>query len=92
MIVYNILIIVERLVDLYSLLIFFRCLMTWFPINSGVMASIDSVLGKICDPYLNLFKKFIPPIGGMVDISPIIALLVLQFATRLIIWLCLTFV
>ena len=39
------------------------------------------------DPYLNLFKKFIPPIGGMVDVSPIVALLVLQFGVRLLIGL-----
>ena len=50
-------------------------------------SDINTVLGKICDPYLNLFKKFIPPIGGMVDVSPIVALLVLQFGVRLLIGL-----
>ena len=34
---------------------------------------------------LNLFRKLIPPLGGMVDVTPIIALLVLQFGVRLLI-------
>ena len=46
---------------------------------------INRVLAKVCDPYLNLFRKLIPPLGGMVDVTPIIALLVLQFGVRLLI-------
>ncbi|HWI49632.1 MAG TPA: YggT family protein, partial [Rummeliibacillus sp.] len=34
-------------------------------------------LAKICDPYLDFFRRFIPPIG-MIDISPIAALFVLN--------------
>lgn len=71
--------------DVYSMVLFVYVLMSWIPVSSGVIADIYRVLGKICDPYLDLFRRFIPPIGGMVDISPIIALLVLQFGVRLII-------
>lgn len=77
---------IVRLVDAYSLIICVYVLMSWFPIRSGILADIENVLGKLCDPYLNLFKKIIPPLG-MVDISPIVALLVLQFAVRLIVWI-----
>ena len=76
--------VLEALVDIYCILIFVRCLLTWLPGNTNVMSSVNNVLGKICDPYLNLFRKFIPPIGGTIDISPIIALLVLQFAVTII--------
>ena len=51
----------------------------------GFLLDLYEALGKICDPFLDLFKRFIPPIGGMVDISPIVALLVLQFGVRLIV-------
>ena len=44
-------------------------------------------LGKLCDPYLDVFRRFIPPIGGMIDVSPIVALLVLQLATRFVVGL-----
>lgn len=76
---------IVKLADLYSMIIVVYVLMSWFPSMNGIIGDIYRALGRICDPYLNLFKKFIPPIGGMVDISPIVALLVLQFGVRLII-------
>lgn len=79
-------IVLVRLVDFYSIIIVVYVLMSWLPMTrDGLISSIYRFLGKICDPYLNLFKKMVPPIGGMIDISPIIALLVLQFAMRLIV-------
>lgn len=78
---------IVQLVNIYTMIIFVYVLMSWIPIRSGWFGTIYSVLGRICDPYLNLFRRFIPPIGGMVDVSPIVALLVLQFAVRIIIWL-----
>lgn len=73
-----------RLADAYSLIIFVYVMMSWLPTDRGILADIYHVLGKVCDPYLNLFKRLIPPIGGMVDITPVIALLVLQFGVRLL--------
>ena len=75
------------LADAYSMVIFVYVLMSWLPVNRGILADIYNVLGKVCDPYLNLFKKLIPPLGGMVDVTPIIALLVLQLGVRLLIGL-----
>ena len=76
---------IVSLSDVYSMLIFVYVMLSWFPTDRGILADINTVLGKVCDPYLNLFKKFIPPIGGMVDVTPIIALLVLQFGVRLLV-------
>lgn len=76
---------IVSLADVYTMILFVYVLMSWVPQKSGIIADIDTVLGRVCDPFLNLFRKFIPPIGGMVDISPIFALLVLQFAVRLIV-------
>lgn len=75
--------------NVYSTIIFVYVLMSWIPMGGrqGIIGDIERVLGKLCDPYLNLFKKLVPPIGGMVDITPIIALLVLQFVVRLIVWI-----
>lgn len=75
---------IVSLADAYSMVIFIYVMMSWFPTSRGILADINNVLAKVCDPYLNLFKKLIPPIGGMVDVTPIIALLVLQFGARLI--------
>lgn len=76
--------ILVSLSDAYSLVIVIYVLMSWFPIG-GVVQDIRNALGVICDPFLNLFKRLIPPIGGMVDITPIVALLVLQFGVRFIV-------
>ena len=78
---------IVRLVDAYSLIIFVYVMMSWLPVNRGILADIYQVLGKVCDPYLNLFRKIIPPIGGMVDVTPIVALLVLHFGVRLLVFL-----
>ena len=75
------------LADTYSLVIFIYVMMSWIPMSSGVIADIYSALGKVCDPFLDLFKRLIPPIGGMIDITPIIALLVLQFGVRFLVML-----
>jgi uncharacterized protein YggT (Ycf19 family) len=47
----------------------------------------DAVLGflrDVCEPYLRIFRRFIPMIGPL-DISPIVALLVLNIGGRLIV-------
>ena len=76
--------IIVKLVDVYTFIIFVYVLMSWIPMKRGVLADIENVLGKLCDPYLNLFRKIIPPIGGMIDISPIIAIIALQLLVRLL--------
>ena len=76
---------IYSLADVYTMIIFVYVLMSWIPNTTGVIGDIYRVLGKVCDPFLDLFRRFIPPIGGMVDISPIVALLVLQFGVRLIV-------
>lgn len=66
----------------YTLLIVIYCVFSWIPISrDGVLSDIRSFLTKICEPYLNLFRRLIPPIGGAIDITPIIAIVVLQLAT-----------
>ena len=68
---------IVSLADAYSMVLFVYVLMSWFPTDRGILADINRVLAKVCDPYLNLFRKLIPPLGGMVDVTPIIALLVI---------------
>lgn len=60
----------------YTYLIIVYVLMTWFPMR-GLMLDINRVIGSLVEPYLGLFRRFIPPIGA-VDISPIVAILVLN--------------
>lgn len=73
------------LANAYTTIIFIYVIMSWIPHTTGVVGDVYRILGKICDPYLDLFKKLIPPIGGMVDVTPIIALLVLQLVVRFVV-------
>jgi len=54
-------------------------LMSWFP--NARETSIGQILARICEPYLEQFRKFIPPLG-MIDISPIVAFIVLRLADK----------
>ena len=47
------------------------------------MNDVYNVLGSICEPYLGLFRKVIPAMGG-VDFSPVIAVIVLQLVVQVI--------
>ncbi|MGG1877758.1 YggT family protein [Paenibacillus cisolokensis] len=70
--------IVELLFQIYFYMILVYVLMSWLP---NVRESfIGELLGKMVEPYLSPFRRFIPPIMGMIDISPIVALFVLRLA------------
>ncbi|WP_010301730.1 YggT family protein [Kurthia senegalensis] len=65
--------------QIYWFAIIIYILMSWLP---GLQNSaFGRLLDKIVDPYLSIFRKFIPTIG-MIDISPIVALLALNFIQR----------
>jgi len=51
---------------------------------SGWSSALLGFLRDVSEPYLGLFRRFIPPIGP-IDISPIVAILVLQLVGGLII-------
>jgi len=62
--------------QLFSYLLLIRVLLTWFPgidWNNGALSALCS----LTDPYLNIFRGIIPPIGGF-DISSILAFLLLN--------------
>lgn len=75
---------IVSIVDVYSFILFVYIIMSWIPMKSGFIADVDAALGRICDPYLGIFRRIIPPIG-MVDVSPILAFVVLQLVARLVV-------
>lgn len=80
---------VQTLFNFYSFLVLAYCLLSWFPIRSGgLMEDIGAVLQSIVGPYLNPFRRFLPPMGG-IDWSPVLAILVLNLLENLIIRLLL---
>ena len=71
--------ILSQALVLYSYALIIYILMSWFP--NARESGIGQFFARICEPYLEPFRRFIPPLG-MIDISPIVAILVLNFAGR----------
>lgn len=69
---------------IFLLMIFVRCLLTWFP-GLNWDNPILKALRSAVDLYLDLFRKFIPPVGPF-DLSPIVASFVLIFLRNAVIY------
>jgi len=67
--------IISYAISAYSIVLVIYILMSWVPASRDT--GFGRFLEKIAEPYLGFFRKFIPPLG-MIDISPIIALLALR--------------
>ncbi|CAL4912873.1 unnamed protein product [Urochloa decumbens] len=69
---------INNFLSLYNTVLVVRLVLTWFP---NTPPAIVAPLSTICDPYLNIFRGIIPPLGGTLDLSPILAFLVLNAFT-----------
>lgn len=74
---------VDTLLYFFTVLIIIRVFLTWIPKLDWDSQPLK-MLSKITDWYLDLFKKIIPPVGG-IGIHPIVALIVLQLIQRAIV-------
>ena len=68
--------VLSKTLQIYYFLLIIRILLTWFP-GIDWSNSALSALTSITDPYLNIFRGVIPPIGGF-DISSLLALILFQ--------------
>ena len=81
---------VNALFLVYIILIFIRVLLSWIPRMPyhRWLAAIVEFVHQVTDPYLNVFRRFLPPLGGggmAIDISPIIAIIVLLVAQAVVV-------
>ncbi|MGA9761274.1 MAG: YggT family protein [Gaiellaceae bacterium] len=75
---------VNVFVSVYSLLIFLYVLSSWIPLPyNRTLNQVRRFLSDACDPYLRLFRRVLPSLGG-IDLSPIVAVVVLWLADRLV--------
>lgn len=69
---------------LYTLFLILRLVGSWFPKFTQYRAFF--YLRAVTDPYLNLFRRFIPPIGGALDLSPILGFFCLELLEKFAFW------
>ena len=67
----------------YMILLIGRILGSWLPKLQHT--SIMRFIAHYTDPYLNIFRRFIPPIGGVLDLSPLIGFFVLRIGEKIVI-------
>jgi YggT family protein len=81
---------VSALFLVYIVLIFLNILSTWIPrmpYHPWLRAVLDFI-SETTNPYLNVFRRFIPPIGGggfAIDLSPIVGVIVLVILQGLVV-------
>ncbi|PGZ31994.1 hypothetical protein COE50_15100 [Bacillus anthracis] len=66
-------------IEIYSWALIIYILLSWFP--DAKESTFGDFLARICEPYLEPFRRFIPPLG-MIDISPLVAIFALRLATN----------
>lgn len=76
---------VSALFYVYVLLILAHILMSWIRLPPSPWANrIQRFLYDVCEPYLRLFRRFLPPLGPL-DLSPMAGVLVLLVLEQVVI-------
>jgi len=80
--------IVSVLIQVYEFLLLIRVLLSWInvdPYRPVIDHPVVDILQRITDPVLAPLRRLIPPIGGAVDISPVVALIILEILRRILV-------
>lgn len=78
---------IKLLFSSYTVLLFARIVLSWIP--TWKYPTLTRFICFYTDPYLNLFRRLLPPLGGVLDLSPILAFLVLRLMEGILIRLVL---
>lgn len=74
--------IIHLFFSVYTLFLFIRVIGSWFP--SFAHTTFMRFISYYTDPYLNFFRRIIPPIGGVLDLSPLLAFFALSILEKMI--------
>ena len=75
---------VDVFIYVYVLVIFVYVLTSWIPLPySPALSRVQRFLYDVCNPYLRIFRRILPPLGPL-DLSPVVAILALVALQRVI--------
>ena len=76
---------VDVFIYVYVLVIFAFILTSWVRLPySPWLNRVQRFLYDVCDPYLRLFRRVLPPVGPL-DLSPMVGLFVLYIIQRVLV-------
>jgi YggT family protein len=75
--------ILSLLFTVLSIAVIARALLSWF--DPTMRFPISQLIVDLTEPIIAPIRRVVPPIGGMIDLSPIVALILLQVIERVII-------
>ena len=69
----------------YLLCIIAYILTSWIPLPYNVWLNrVQRFLYDVCDPYLRIFRRFLPPLGPL-DLSPMVGVVTLLIVQRILV-------
>jgi YggT family protein len=76
----------------YLVVIIIRVLLSWIPRipYNRALRAVVGFIEEVTDPYLNVFRRFLPPVGSgafALDLSPILAIILLIIAQQVVVGL-----
>ena len=66
----------DVVIKIFSLLILIRVLLSWVPVDHPTVRNINQVLNQVTAPIIDPIRRVMPPVGGL-DLSPLVAMLLL---------------
>lgn len=87
---------IASILGIYSTVLIIRIIISWFRVLNGrngwrtsdqqpsALENIDTILGKICDPYLNLFRGAKGLRRGNMDFTPLLAFVILNLVRSIL--------
>ncbi len=77
-----------KLLNVYVLIVFFRIVLSWFPLRpGGIMFTVNQWLFRATEPLMGRARRVLPPMGQF-DLSPIVVILFLQMVVGRLILGC----
>lgn len=62
-------------IGIYRIILFAYFLMSWLP--GAYESPLGQIMIRICEPYVGIFRRFIPPIG-MISVAGLVSLIALE--------------
>ena len=73
---------IATLIDLYSLIVLAAVVVSW--VQLAPTHPLRTTLDRLTEPLLGPIRRVLPPIGGGLDLSPLVLLIALQLLGRLL--------